>query len=160
MSGTRDPREEPREGAFNGDFPEGLDAREYARIAAKAVVTMEYSMGKLLREVSTTGGKVDALDARFTEFQKETHANFEQLGVIRKRIRTVEKKAVQIEKKAGEIEKKAVEIEEELEDTAARDLRAYKRKYNWWKNGAISVFGVIVTGVIVLLIGHYIFHIG
>jgi chromosome segregation ATPase len=155
---VRDEREE--RGGYNGDFPEGLDAREYARIAAKAVVTMEYSMGKLLAEVSATAGKVDALDARFSAFQTETHQNFEQLGVMRKRIRTVEKKAVQIEKKAGEIEKKATEIEEELEDTAARDLRAYKRKYNQLKAGALSAAIAIVVGVAAILIAHYAFHVG
>jgi DNA repair ATPase RecN len=149
----------------NGDIiPEGLSVQEYARIMARCAASLEYSIGSLTREVSDTKSAtktaLEDMGERLDHFEDETRQSFEQLGVVRKRLRKVERQAGQIGKKAGEIGRKAEEIAEELEDTKSRDLRSYKRKYNWWKNGAISTIGAVVIGVIVILIGHYVFHVG
>ena len=126
--------------AGNGDdIPEGLSAQEYARIMARSVASMEYSIGALMREVSGLG-------TRLSTFEDETHQSFEQLGVIRKRIKKVEKQAS--------------DLADDLEDTKTRDLRAFKRKYNWWKKVALTGAGTTAVGVIVILIAHYIFKIG
>ena len=126
--------------AGNGDdIPEGLSAQEYARIMARSVASIEYSIGSLMSEVGKLTERVGA-------FEDETHQSFEQLGVIRKRIKKVEQKAS--------------DLADDLEDTKTRELRAFKRKYNWWKNAALTGVGTIVVGVIVLLIGHYVFGVG
>jgi chromosome segregation ATPase len=153
-----DPRMEPS----NGDtmIPEGLSASQYARMAAASALATQYAIGSLTREVSETRAAVHAEKLEFEAFRDETRKNFEALGVMSKRIRKVEKKAGEIEKKAGEIEKKAVEIEEELEDTKTHNLRVLAGKYRWWKRVTLSGIGVVLTGLIVLILGHYLFHIG
>lgn len=96
--------------------------------------------GSLVREVAN-------VQREHADFRTEVREAFHQLGVrFKKRVKSTEQKVEQ--------------LAEELEDTKTRDLRKLRRRVNWWKNTAIGVLVTISTGVLVVLIGHYLFHVG
>ena len=133
----------------NGDrgVPEGKTPEEYTRIAANSALNCEYAIGGMMRELAQTRSAQATFQANVNAFMVETRDAFKQLGV---KVRKSEKR----------IEAKVDEIHDEVEDTKTRELRAYKRKYNYWKKTALAGAGGTIVAVVAALILHYIFKVG
>lgn len=98
-----------------------------------------YAIGAMIREMALVRTEI-------SDFQAEVRESFQQIGV-------------KIRKRVAKTERRVEQLADELEDTKTRDLRAFRRRYNWWKNAALSGIGLVATGIVTALIAHYIFHI-
>jgi uncharacterized protein YukE len=98
-----------------------------------------YAIGALIREMASVRNEI-------RDFQGEVRESFQQLGV-------------RLHKRVKKAEQRVEQLADELEDTKTRDLRAFKRRYNWWKNAALSGLGLVMTGVLTALILRYVFHV-
>lgn len=134
----------------NGDraeIPAGKSAEEYTRIAANSALNCEYAIGAMMRELASTRTSQATFQTAISAFMLETRDSFKQLGV-------------KVRKSERRIEARVDEIYDEVEDTKTRDLRAYKRKYNYWKKTALAGAGGTLIAVLAALILHYIFKVG
>ena len=133
----------------NGDrgVPDGKTPEENARIAANAALNCEYAIGGMMRELASTRTAQATFQTNVSAFMAESREAFKQLGV-------------KVRKSEQRIEQKIDAIDDEIEDTKTRNLREYRRKYNWWKKTFIGSAIAVIVGVVTLMVGHYVFHIG
>jgi hypothetical protein len=153
---TMPPRSHPDDYG-NGDrldVPTGKSAEEYARIAANSALNCEYAVGGMMRELAATRSAQATFQTNTSAFMQETRAF---MGETREAFKQL---GVKVRKSERRIEAKVEEIQDEVEDTKTRNLREFKHKYNFWKKTFVGSAIAVVVGVVTLIVGHYIFHIG
>jgi cell division protein FtsB len=127
--------------------PEGLTEKEYARLGAQTALDMSFQFGSVAREMGNLVRRVANIETEMHEFKSDSREGFRQLGV-------------RLDKRIAKTEKKVHDLEDDFEDTKTRDLRAYKRRYMWWRKTALSGIIATVVGIASILIAHYVFHVG